>query len=122
MVRRCAALLVVAGLLASPAPGFDTYWQYQATQKVGEQFAFSDHAWKIMQLGNFSADFFGPIAELASKSNKLDVFGGLDQSQAGNPQVRGAAVFLHFDNLSGDLASNSNFDYLFAHLLQSTQT
>jgi hypothetical protein len=35
--------------------------------------------------------------------------------------VRGAAIYLHFDNLDGDLQHNSDFDYLFSHLLQSTQ-
>jgi hypothetical protein len=30
-------------------------------------------------------------------------------------------VFLHFDNLSGELKSNSQFDALFTHLLQNTQ-
>jgi hypothetical protein len=41
--------------------------------------------------------------------------------QANDPQVRGAAVFLHFDNLNSDFQGNSNFDYLFNRLLESTQ-
>jgi predicted transcriptional regulator len=40
--------------------------------------------------------------------------------RANNPQVRGAAVFLHFDNLNGDLQSNANFDYILSRLLAST--
>jgi hypothetical protein len=38
-----------------------------------------------------------------------------------SPQVSGAAVFLHFDNLNGDLQSNANFDYILSRLLASTQ-
>jgi hypothetical protein len=42
--------------------------------------------------------------------------------QANDPQIRGAAIYLHFDNLSSDIQSNLNFDYLFSRLLQNTQT
>jgi hypothetical protein len=108
-------------LLASPAAAFDTYWHSQCSQKVGEQFGFTPDAWKIMQLGNFSPDFFGPIAEYVSKKMQGKELEELNQSLVNNPQIRGAALFLHFDNLNNELQSNSNFDYLFIHLLQSTQ-
>jgi hypothetical protein len=74
-----------------------------------------------MQLGNFSPDFFGPVADAASKGlngSELDL---LNQYQAKNSQVRGAAIFLHFDNLNNDFQRNSDFDYLFTNLLKTTQ-
>jgi hypothetical protein len=121
MLRRLSALLALAGLLVSPAAGFDSYWHSQCVQRVGEHFAFAEDAWKIMQLGNFSPDFFGPVADYASKSLSGAQLQGLTQYEADHPQVRGAAIFLHFDNLNNEFQRNSDFDYLFAHLLQSTQ-
>ncbi|HET7440138.1 MAG TPA: hypothetical protein VFJ47_02465, partial [Terriglobales bacterium] len=105
----------------SPAAGFDSYWHAQCIQKAGEQFGFAEDAWKIMQLGNFSPDFFGPVADYAAKNLKGGELDVLNQYQASHPEIRGAAVFLHFDNLSNDFQRNSDFDYLFTHLLQSTQ-
>ena len=121
MGRKFAALLSLAALLVSPAAGFDTYWHSQCTQKVGQQFGFSEDAWKIMQLGNFSPDFFGPVAEYASKNLQDQELASLARFKEDNAQVRGAAIFLHFDNLNGELQSNAQFDSLFSHLLQSTQ-
>lgn len=118
--RTVAALLSTLVLLASPAAAFDTYWHSQCSQKADEQFGFTQDAWKIMQLGNFSPDFFGPIAEYASKKIQGKELEELNQSLANNPQIRGAAIFLHFDNLSNELQSNANFDYLFSQLLRST--
>jgi hypothetical protein len=118
--RQLTALLAVAALPVSPAAAFDSYWHAQCVQRVGEQFGFTESAWKIMQLGNFSPDFFGPVSEVASKSPRAAQLPALDQ--ANDPQVRGAAIYLHFDNLSGDFRSNLNFDYLFSRLLQNTQT
>src|SRR5712692_5827519 len=121
-IRHFSALLALAGVLASPAAGFDTYWHVQCSQRVGEQFGFTGDAWKIMQLGSFSPDFFGPVSEYASRNRKLREVDSLRRYQANNPQIRGAAAFLHFDNLNSDFRSNSDFDYLFGRLLQSTQT
>jgi len=121
MFRNISAVLAVIALLLSPAAGFDTYWHSQCSQKVGEQFGFSEDAWKIMQLGNFSPDLFGPVSEYASKNLNAKELDALNAYEANNPQVRGAAIFLHFDNLNGDFRRNSDFDYLFTHLLQSTQ-
>lgn len=122
MGRKLLALVALATFLVSPAAGFDTYWHSQCTQKTGEQFGFTEDAWKIMQLGDFSPDFFGPVSEYASKGLKGKELDALTQYTASNPQVRGAAIFLHFDNLSGDFQRNSNFDYLFTHLLRNTQS
>jgi hypothetical protein len=119
-VRQSSALLALAALLGSPLVAFDTHWHSQCSRKVGEQFGFTEHAWKIMQLGNFSPDFFGPVSEYAVKSPAFPI-PGLDQYQVSNPQVRGAALFLHFDNLNRELQGNSDFDYIFSHLLQQTQ-
>jgi hypothetical protein len=121
MLRQASALLALAALLASPAAGFDTYWHAQCTQKAGEHFGFAEDAWKIMQLGDFSPDFFGPVSQYASEKlngKELDV---LNHSQANDPRIRGAAIFLHFDNLNGDFQRNSHFDYLFSNLLGATQ-
>src|SRR5581483_651123 len=117
--RQVVAVLGMALLATSPAAGFDSYWHEQCVQRVGEQFGFTTSAWKIMQLGNFSADFFGPVSEAAAKSASAGELAALEQ--ANDPQVRGAAVFLHFDDLNSDFQSNSNFDYFFTRLLQSTQ-
>ena len=121
MARKISALLALAALLASPAAGFDTYWHSQCTQRAGESAGFAEDAWKIMQLGDFSPDFFGPVAEYASKGLQGKQLQALNDYEAKNQQVRGAAIFLHFDNLNGDFQRNSDFDYLFTHLLQSTQ-
>ena len=114
-------MLCLAALLVSPAAGFDSYWHSLCVQKTGENFGFAADAWKIMQLGNFSPDFFGPVSEYQfSQLSDLEL--STLHRQADNPQVRGAAVFLHFDNLSGEIQGNSHFDYLFTHLLQNTQS
>ncbi|MCU1262035.1 MAG: hypothetical protein JWO80_4920 [Bryobacterales bacterium] len=120
VLRRLTALLAVAALPVSPAAAFDTYWHAQCVQRVGEQFGFAESAWKIMQLGNFSPDFFGPVSEAASKSPGAAQLPALDQ--ANDLQIRRAAIYLHFDNLSSDFHTNNNFDYLFGRLLQNTQT
>jgi len=117
--RKIPAVLAVTALAVSPAGAFDSYWHAQCIQRVGEQFSFTPSAWKIMQLGNFSPDFFGPVSEIASRSTMASQMAVLDQ--ANDPQIRGAALFLHFDNLNGDFRSNSDFDLLFARLLLSTQ-
>ena len=117
--RRVFALLAMSAWIVSPAAGFDSYWHEQCVQRVGEQFGFTQSAWKIVQLGNFSPDFFGPVSEAAAKSASAGGLAALDQ--ANDPQLRGAAIFLHFDNLNSDFQSNSNFDYLFNRLLQNTQ-
>jgi len=119
--RRASSLVWVAALAAAPLSGFDTLWHLRCTQHAGEQYGFSEHAWKIMQLGNFSADFFGPIAEYAAKNMTGGEVDALKQLQANSPRSKGAALFLHFDNLNGDLKSNSQFDYLISHLLENTQ-
>jgi hypothetical protein len=120
-LRRILALLAVAGLLTHPAAGFDSYWHSVCVQKAGQQFGFSEDAAKIMQLGNFSPDFFGPVADYASGHLSQGAITALNQYQASNAQARQAAIFLHFDNLNGDFQRNSDFDYLFTHLLQNTQ-
>src|SRR5215472_13435335 len=117
--RRIAVLLSVTVLIVSPTAGFDSYWHQQCVQRAGEQFGFTQSAWKIMQLGNLFPDFFGPVSEAAAKSASAGGLAALDQ--ANDPQLRGAAIFLHFDNLNSDFQSNSNFDYLFNCLLQNTQ-
>jgi hypothetical protein len=113
------AVAAAIALFASPAAAFDTYWHEQCVQRVGERFGFTQSAWKIMQLGNFSPDFFGPVSEAAANSPGAAQLTAL--GQANDPQIRGAALFLHFDNLNGDLQKNSNFDAMFHGLLQSTQ-
>lgn len=121
MLQKFSALIALVIFLASPSVGFDSYWHAQCVQKAGEQFGFSEDAWKIMQLGNFSPDFFGPVADYASRNLQGSALDALNQYEASHPQVRGAAIFLHFDNINGDFQRNSDFDYLFNHLLQSTQ-
>ena len=122
MIRKALALATLVSLFASPAFGFDTYWHQQASKQVGAEFGFSEDAWKIMQLGNFAPDLFGPVSQFAS-----DRLQGKEVEQVSayveqNAAARAVAVLLHFDNLSGDLDRNSKFDFLFSRLLESTQS
>src|SRR5215471_20658139 len=121
MLRKILAVVALAGVLAHPAFGFDSYWHAVCVQKTSQQFGFTEDAAKIMQLGNFSPDFFGPVADYASSHLDKNTTDALGQYQANNAQVRQAAIFLHFDNLNSDFQRNSDFDYLFTHLLGNTQ-
>src|SRR5215470_8855060 len=120
-IRKFSGLMALIALLASPAAGFDTYWHSQCTQRVGQQFGFTEDAWKIMQLGNFSPDLFGPVSDYASKNLAGKELEALRQYGANNAQVRDAALFFHFDDLNSEIRSNANFDFLFARLLDNTQ-
>jgi hypothetical protein len=121
MFRKLLALLLVLIVLASPALGFDSFWHSQACRAVGKEFGFSEDAWKIMQLGNFSPDFFGPVSDFANERLQGEDLKNLDQYGSKNFQVRRSASFLHFDNLHGELTRNAQFDYLFTQLLRNTQ-
>ena len=120
-LRKTLALLSLVTLLTHPAMGFDAYWHSVCIQKAGQQLSFTEDASKIMQLGNFSPDFFGPVADYASGHLNKNQIDALNQYQASNAQVRQAAVFLHFDNLNSDFQRNSDFDFVFTHLLANTQ-
>jgi hypothetical protein len=109
-------------LFCSPASGFDTYWHQEAVRQVAETFGFSEDARKIMQLGNFSPDFFGPVSEFASQNLQGKALQSLNQFGAANAESRQAAVFLHFDNLFDELQGNAKVDSMFAQLLKNTQT
>ena len=122
MFRKAIVLFMLLSLLASPASGFDTFWHSEATRKVGESFGFSEDARKIMQLGNFSPDFFGPVSDFAANNLQGKALDALNQFVAKNAQDRDAAIFLHFDNLNGELDRNSKFDALFNRLLANTQS
>ncbi len=121
MFRKLVALFMLLALVASPASGFDTFWHSEATRKVGEAFGFSEDARKIMQLGNFSPDFFGPVSDFAASNLHGQGLDALNQYLAKNAQDRDAAIFFHFDNLNGELDRNSKFDFLFNRLLTNTQ-
>lgn len=121
MLRKVLAVVTLVSLLASPAFGFDTYWHQQASKAVGAEFGFSGDAWKIMQLGNFAPDLFGPVSQFASNHLQGKELDQVTQYVEQNGAVRAVAVLLHFDNLGSALDRNSKFDFLFSHLLQSTQ-
>jgi hypothetical protein len=121
MLRKSVVLLMLCAVLASPAAGFDSFWHSEATRLAANDFGFSDDARKIMQLGNFSPDFFGPVADLASNHLPPAGLEALNQYVANNGQDRDSAIFLHFDNLFDELGSNSKFDYVFNRLLSNTQ-
>ncbi len=112
---------MVLAMLQLPAAGFDTFWHVEAARRVGGEFGFSEDSIKIMELGNFSPDFFGPVSDFASERLQGQALASLQQVGADNAQARQAAIFLHFDNLNGELESNSKFDYLFSQLLKNTQ-
>lgn len=109
-------------LFCSPASGFDTYWHQEAVRRAAETSGFSEDARKIMQIGNFSPDFFGPVSEFASQNLQGQALQSLNQFGAANAESREAAVFLHFDNLFDELQGNTKFDSMFAQLLKNTQT
>src|SRR5579859_329353 len=121
MFRKLVVLLMLCAVFASPAAGFDSFWHSEATRLAGNQFGFSDDARKIMQLGNFSPDFFGPVADLASSHLPANGLQTLNSFVANNGQDRDSAIFLHFDNLFDELDSNSKFDTIFNRLLTNTQ-
>ena len=121
MFRKLVALLMLFAVLVSPAAAFDSFWHSEATRLAGNEFGFSDDARKIMQLGNFSPDFFGPVSDLASSHLPPNGLQELNQYVANNGPDRDSAVFLHFDNLFDELDRNSKFDYLFNRLLNNTQ-
>ena len=122
MLRKLLSAIVLLSFLASPASGFDTYWHQEAVRRVAETFSFSEDARKIMQLGNFSPDFFGPVSEFAGNNLQGKALESLKQFGAANALSREAATFLHFDNLYGELDGNPRFDHLFTQLLNNTQT
>ncbi len=121
MPQRVIAVLMLLLTLLSPAAGFDSFWHAEASRRIGEEFGFSEDARKIMQLGNFSPDFFGPVSEFASAKLPGKAADALNQYGQQNAQSRQAAIFLHFDNLSGELDSNQKFDFVFQQLLHNTQ-
>ncbi len=121
MRGRISALLAAVLLVSSPAAGFDTFWHVAAIRKVGEEFGFTGYARNIMQLGNFSPDFFGPVAEYAAAHLNGKEQAALREYGIQNAQVRAVAIFLHFDNLGGELDRNSKFDRIFNRLLETTQ-
>jgi hypothetical protein len=121
MFRKLVALFMLLALLASPASGFDSFWHSEATRKVADAFGFSEDSRKIMQLGNFSPDFFGPVSDFAANTLHGQGLNALNQYLAKSAQDRDAAIFLHFDNLNGELDRNSKFDTLFNRLLTNTQ-
>src|SRR5215831_4428660 len=118
--RRLFAAVTLLAFVKSAA-GSDTFWHSTASHKVGDEFAFSADATNIMQLGNFSVDFFGPIAGLAGEHVTPEERAALQAFGGQNIKVRAAAIFLHFDNLSGELDQNAKFDYIFTRLLDATQ-
>ncbi len=122
MFRKLVVLFMLLAVLVSPASGFDTFWHSEATRKTGDAFGFSEDARKIMQLGNFSPDFFGPVSEYAANNLHGKGLEALNQYVAKNAQDRDAAVFFHFDNLNGELDRNSKFDVVFSRLLANTQS
>jgi hypothetical protein len=122
MFRKLLSLLLTFLVLPSPVSCFDTFWHSQASRAVGKEFGFSEDAWKIMQMGNFSPDFFGPISDFANERLSAKELKNLNQYGSKNLLLRRSASFLHFDNLNGELTRNSQFDYLFTQLLHNTQS
>ena len=83
MFRKFSALLDVFALIVSPAAGFDSYWHAQCSQKVGEQFGFTQDAWKATR--QLLAGFFGPVSEHVSKKIQGKELEALNQFQANSP-------------------------------------
>jgi hypothetical protein len=122
LFRRIVAAVAVLALVHPYAFAFDTFWHAEAARRVGDEFGFSEDSRKIMQLGNFSPDFFGPVSDFASERLPDKSLQALGNYGANNAESRASAIFLHFDNLNGELDSNAKFDYIFTQLLQNTQS
>ncbi len=122
MFRKISALFALLALVVSPAAGFDTFWHAAASREVGTEFGFSDDATNIMQLGNFSPDFFGPVAEYAAEHLDNKELAEFNKEGINEKDVKQFAVLLHFDNLNSDLNRNSRFDRIFNQLLKATQS
>jgi hypothetical protein len=122
LFRRIVAAVAVLALVHPYAFAFDTFWHSEAARRVGDEFGFSEDSRKIMQLGNFSPDFFGPVSDFASERLPDKSLQALGNYGANNAESRASAIFLHFDNLNGELDSNAKFDYIFTQLLQNTQS
>ncbi len=123
VVYKTLAIVIIVALLAAPAAGFDTLWHQTISKAVGSSFGFSADATNIMQMGNFSPDFFGPVAEFAAQNlpNNKEL-GALNTEGIQEEDVKQFAVFLHFDNLSNQLTRNSQFDQIFNNVLRATQS
>jgi hypothetical protein len=128
-IRKPFAILALFILGCQPLAAFDTFWHSATTGAATREFHFSDDATNIVQFGNFSGpDFFGPLYdEMVSKFTGRETPAQLKQLQdyetsQRNSNIRKAAIFLHFDNLSGKLNSNWRFNNLFMMLLKNTQS
>ncbi len=121
MLQKIFALFTLCVFASSPGVAFDTLWHTTISRRVGAEFGFSESAINIMQMGNFSPDFFGPIAQYAAGNLNNKALEAFNKEGLSEDDVKAFAIFLHFDNLGGQLDRNSGFDYLFAQLLQSTQ-
>lgn len=120
-LRQWIAMITAAAMCNSPAAAFDTFWHSAATGAAGKALGFSADAVNIMQFGNFSGpDFFGPFYDTVLGKRVED--SSLGQFLADGQPIRKFAIFMHFDNLKGELNSNGKFDYLFNRLLANTKS
>ncbi len=123
IVQKALAILTTIALLAAPATAFDTLWHQTISKRVGSAFGFSADATNVMQMGNFSPDFFGPVADFAAQNlpNNKEL-AALNTEGTQEEGVKQFAVFLHFDNLDNQLTRNSQLDQIFANVLHATQS
>ncbi len=114
-MRRLAAALAVVTLLAplESAFAFDTFWHSACSGGVAGHLKFSADATNILQFGTFGPDFFGPAYDKVFEHVA-------DAVKARGGQVRKVGVFMHFDNLAGDVDRNWKLDYLFQRLANNT--
>jgi hypothetical protein len=117
----CLFFGILLVLQSSSAAAFDTFWHAQAVQAVGREFGFTRDATNVMKLGNFSPDLFGPVQDYAIKHLAPPEQEALRAFGISNAQTRAAALFLHFDNLRGELTRNSQYDAIFTELFQNTR-
>jgi hypothetical protein len=87
-------------------------WLAQTDWDPGKVRRLEDHAaWQ------FLSRFLRPGIRVRVQESSGPELAALNQYAASNPQVRGAAIFFHFNNLNSDIRSNSDFDYLFSRTL-----
>jgi hypothetical protein len=131
----CSVVVAITmlSLCAEPLAAFDTFWHSATTGAATREYKFSLDATNIVQFGNFSGpDFFGPLFDTALPKVGMGEAGMIqpatrheiltfEQAQH-NTNIRKAAIFMHFDNLHGQLNTNWKFNYLFMTLLRNTQS
>ncbi|HTR52145.1 MAG TPA: hypothetical protein VMJ10_15635 [Kofleriaceae bacterium] len=125
MFKSAVSFLALSVLFVpQPASAFDTFWHSAASEGAAQQHGFTADTVNVVQFGTFGPDFFGPLYDSAlgarAEYGEAALRKFLDL-RAKAPNVRKAGIYMHFDNLYGELDRDWKIDYLFRRLLDNTQ-